>query len=71
VPVLSPGRPGSRAEIRYSHASRNSRVGESCFMARASRKSSSSFSSIVDGGRPPRYWATRRRWSVRVLARLP
>jgi len=38
----TPGRT-TRDEIRYSQASRNSSVGESCFIARANRNSSSSF----------------------------
>lgn len=43
-------------------------VGESCSIARASRNSSSSFSSIVPGPRQPRNCATNRRCSVRVCA---
>jgi hypothetical protein len=68
--VTGPGRI-TRAEIRYSHPSRNSSVGESCSIARASRNSSSSLSSSVVGSRHPRYFATSRRCSVRVLARRP
>jgi hypothetical protein len=68
--VTGPGRI-TRAEIRYSHASRNSSSGESCSIARASRNSSSSFNSSVVGARQPRYRATKRRCSVRVFARRP
>jgi hypothetical protein len=68
--VTGPGRI-TRAEIRNSHASRNSSVGESCSIARARRHSSSSFSSSVVGTRHPRYCAASRRCSVRVLARRP
>ena len=68
--VTGPGRI-TRAEIRYSHASRNNNVGESCSIARASRNSSSSFSSIAPAARQPRYCAASRRCSVRVCARCP
>nr|WP_203415970.1 hypothetical protein [Arthrobacter ulcerisalmonis] len=68
--VTGPGR-STRAEIRYSHPSRNNNVGESCSNARASRNSSSSLNSIVVGSRHPRYFATNRRCSVRVFTRRP
>ena len=70
--VTGPG-PGriTFAEIRYSHTSRNSSVGESCSIARASRNSSSSFNSNVVAVRHPRYCAASRRCSVRVFARCP
>ena len=58
--VTGPGRI-TCAEIKYSHASRNSNVGESCSIARASRNSSSSFNSSDVGARHPRYRATSRR----------
>ena len=58
--VTGPGRI-TRAEIKYSHASRNSNVGESCSIARASRNSSSSFSSSSPAGRHRRYRVTSRR----------
>jgi hypothetical protein len=64
-------RPDHPRGDQVSHASRNSSVGESCSIARASRNSSSSLNSSVDGGRHPRYCATRRRCSVRVFARRP
>jgi hypothetical protein len=42
------------AELRYSHASRNSSDGASCSIPRASRNSSSSLSSNALAGRQPR-----------------
>lgn len=61
----------TRAEIRYSHASRNNSSGESCSSARASRNSSTSFNSSGPAARHPRYRAASRRCYVRVFARRP
>ncbi len=68
--VTGPGRI-TLAEIRYSHANRNSNSGESCSNARASRNSSSSFNSSDPAARHPRYRAASRRCSVRVFTRRP
>jgi hypothetical protein len=56
----TPGRT-TRDEIRYSQASRNSTVGESCSIARANRNSSSSFRSMLSIARQPQYATISRR----------
>lgn len=56
---------------RCSHASRNSRPGESCSIARASRNWSSSLNATSPPARQPRNSATSPRWSVRVCSRAP
>ena len=58
--VTGPGRI-TCAEIKYSHASLNNNVGESCSIARANRNSSNSLNSNDVGTRHPRYRATSRR----------